>query len=153
MDLFVLGVVEGSQPPVFAITVLALGFVSAALIGSLAWFSSKRPLGWEDSSGPVGQAEASGPNYDRGIVPAETAARQAREGASFKQTPEAAGDIDTAGGYTTDREGHLNNYAIEPEMYVEEPGDLAGQEIVEAAERAEELQEVNQPGGKGPGII
>ena len=27
-------------------------------------------------------------------------------------------------GYTIDEDGRLNNYAIEPEMYVHEPGDL-----------------------------
>lgn len=153
MQPFIFSVVEGAEPPAFLITVLALGFVAATLIGSLAWFSSKRPVGWEETSGPSGQAKAEGPHYDRGITPAETAARQEREGASFKQTPGAEGDIDTASGYTMDREGHMNNYAIEPEMYVEEPGDLAAQEAAETAERAEELQEVNEPGGKGPGVV
>nr|WP_238718371.1 hypothetical protein [Petrachloros mirabilis] len=66
-------------------------------------------------------------NYDRNIVSAETAARQEREGEEFKQTPESNDDsMDTTGGFTVDREGLTNNYAIEPEMYVEEPGDLSG---------------------------
>ncbi|VEP13895.1 conserved hypothetical protein [Hyella patelloides LEGE 07179] len=59
-------------------------------------------------------------NYDRAITSAETAARMEREGDKFKQTPESEGDIDTTSGYTVDREGLANNYAIEPEMYVEE---------------------------------
>lgn len=65
--------------------------------------------------------------YDLHIVPAETAARKAREGESYKQLPdEAQGEdsIDTSGGFTVDKEGLVNNYAIEPEMYVEVPGDL-----------------------------
>ena len=63
-------------------------------------------------------------NYDRKITSAETAARMEREGDKFKETPNQEGDLDTTSGYTVDREGISNNYAIEPEMYVEEPGDL-----------------------------
>jgi hypothetical protein len=94
-------------------------------------------------------------NYDPHIVPAETQARMEREGDNFKHTPDQEGDLDTTEGYTIDKEGLLNNYAIEPEMYVEVPGDLREQEEAEAAERLEELQEINEhkPGGKGPGII
>lgn len=92
-------------------------------------------------------------NYDRAITSAETGARQEREEENFKKTPDKEGDIDTTSGYTTDREGLANNYAIEPEMYVEEPGDLEKSQAEEKAERAEELKEINEPGGKGPGII
>ena len=94
-------------------------------------------------------------NYDRGITSAETAARQEREGEDFKKTPdkEQDGDMDTTSGYTEDREGLANNYAIEPEMYVEEPGDLREKQEQEEAERAEELKEINEPGGKGPGLV
>jgi hypothetical protein len=109
-------------------------------------------------------------NYDRGITPAETAARKEREGAAYKQPirdPEAVkeGDIDTTGGYTVDKEGLANNYAIEPEMYINEPGDLRQEEEADAAERAEEIQEVNETSetgkltmekdtrGKGPGVV
>lgn len=90
--------------------------------------------------------------YDRGIVPAETAARKEREGNAFKTTPSQTdeeksptndqtdgGSINTTEGYTVDKEGLLNNYAIEPEMYVNEPGDLREQEQAETAQRAEEL--------------
>ncbi len=65
--------------------------------------------------------------YDLHIVPAETAARKKREGENYKQLPEESEDpdsIDTSGGFTVDKEGLVNNYAIEPEMYVEVPGDL-----------------------------
>lgn len=92
-------------------------------------------------------------NYDRGITSAETAARQEREGKDFKHTPDKEQDIDTTSGYTTDREGLANNYAIEPEMYVEEPGDLEEKQQQEEKERAEELKEINEPGGKGPGLV
>ena len=92
-------------------------------------------------------------NYDRNIIPAETAARLEREGKLFGQTPEAEDSLDTTGGYTVDREGLLNNYPIEPEMYINEPGDLREKEEALARERARELKEINEPGGKGPGII
>jgi hypothetical protein len=65
--------------------------------------------------------------YDLHIVPAETAARKAREGDKYKQLPDEQADedsIDTTGGFTVDKEGLANNYAVEPEMYVEVPGDL-----------------------------
>ena len=92
-------------------------------------------------------------NYDRGITAAETAARQEREGEDFKKTPDKEQDIDTTSGYTEDREGLANNYAIEPEMYIEEPGDLREKQQQEEQERAEELEEINKPGGKGPGLV
>jgi hypothetical protein len=115
--------------------------------------------------------DVSSDTYDRGIVPAETAARIEREGGKYKSTPDqdqteaVEGDIDTTGGYTVDKEGLLNNYAVEPEMYYEVPGDLKAQEEALAAERAQEIAEVNETDetgkltegddnrGKGTGII
>ncbi|NJN87750.1 MAG: hypothetical protein HC881_17420 [Leptolyngbyaceae cyanobacterium SL_7_1] len=104
--------------------------------------------------------------YDPHIVPAETAARKEREGDGYKQTPEQTeGDIDTTGGYTTDKEGLINNFAIEPEMYYEVPGDLKAKEEAEDAARAAELHDINDNDetgkltmekderGKGSGII
>jgi hypothetical protein len=115
--------------------------------------------------------------YDRGIVPAETAARKEREGEFFKQHPteerEASAhtndqtdseSIRTTDGYTVDKEGLLNNYAVEPEMYYEVPGDAHQAEEERAAARAEELAEVNDGSegeltmeednrGRGPGVI
>jgi hypothetical protein len=117
------------------------------------------------------------PRFDRHIVPAETAARMEREGSNFRHIPtqedEAGaltddqtdrGSIDVTGGYTVDKEGLANNYAIEPEMYVNEPGDLRQQEEEEAAQRREQvasLQDDEQgkltmdrdTRGRGPGII
>ncbi len=92
-------------------------------------------------------------NYDRGIKPAEVGARQDREGEDYKKKPEKEGDIDTTGGMTVDREGKMNNYAIEPEMYVNEPGDLKEEEEADKARRAQELKEVKEQGEKGPGVI
>lgn len=112
-------------------------------------------------------------HYDPHMVPAETAARQQREGNTFKQHPSEAvrnndeigsDTINTTDGYTVDKEGLLNNYAIEPEMYINEPGDLRKEQEELAAERAEELEEVNEDSagdltlehdnrGRGPGII
>ncbi|MEL7038573.1 MAG: hypothetical protein AAFO04_23605 [Cyanobacteria bacterium J06592_8] len=94
-----------------------------------------------------------GANYDRELTPSEVAARQEREGENFKKTPEAEEGMDTTKGYTVDREGKLNNYAIEPEMYINEPGDLREEQEAEAARRQQELKEINSDGGKGPGVI
>ena len=69
-------------------------------------------------------------NYDRAITSAETAARMERE-ENFKQTHEA--------GQTVDREGLANNYAVEPEMYYEEPGDRQEIKDAEKVQRKEEL--------------
>ncbi|MEO0539826.1 MAG: hypothetical protein AAFZ80_03055 [Cyanobacteria bacterium P01_A01_bin.105] len=107
---------------------------------------------------------ASSDTFDRGIVPAETAARKEREGDAYKSTPDAAVDdgIDTTGGYTVNSEGLVNNFPVEPEMYIETPGDLRKED---AQGRAETLKEVNQTDeqgkltieadrrGKGVGII
>lgn len=57
--------------------------------------------------------------YDAHIIPAETAARKEREGEEFKHIP----DGNLEGGVAIDNEGLLNNYAVEPEMYYETPGD------------------------------
>lgn len=125
------------------------------------------------------EANMQAPHYDRGITPAETAARQEREGSNFMHTTteehqqEAKTDdqtddesIRTTDGYTVDKEGLVNNYAIEPEMYIDEPGDLRAKEEAEAQERARILAEIKEKRGeegklttevdvrgKGPGII
>jgi hypothetical protein len=94
--------------------------------------------------------DASTDTYDSHIIPAETAARKEREGENYKQHAEftteeqQAGEIDTDAGYTVDKEGLVNNYAIEPEMYYEVPGDLKAEEQALAAERSGELEEINQ---------
>lgn len=103
--------------------------------------------------------------YDRGIVPAETAARKEREGEDYKQLPKSDEDMDTTGGYTVDKEGLLNNYAVEPEIYYETPGDAEVQTQQDVSTRMEELAEVNETNetgkltsesdnrGKGVGLI
>lgn len=70
------------------------------------------------------------PGYDRGIIPAEVDARKQREGQSFGHLPNEFEQVDsesvhTSDGYTVDRERLLNNYAVEPEMYINEPGGFA----------------------------
>jgi hypothetical protein len=95
--------------------------------------------------------------YDPHIVPAETAARMEREGGEYKTVPteerEASAPTDdqtdpdslhTTGGYTVDQEGLLNNYAIEPEMYYEVPGDARQAEEELHEERVEEYSDINQ---------
>ena len=89
-------------------------------------------------------------NYDPNLIPAETAARKEREQEDYKQIPDKQErDIDTAGGYTVDQEGLVNNYAIEPEMYIEEPGDLREEQTQSEKARAEELAAANQTGEDG----
>jgi hypothetical protein len=84
---------------------------------------------------------------DRGIVPAEVASRMDRESEDFRKTSDeqaGAESLDVTGGATVDQEGLANNYAIEPEMYYEEPGDRREIEDAEAAERAQELKELKE---------
>jgi hypothetical protein len=108
-------------------------------------------------SAPTPKPEAkTNDHYDPHIPATETAAREEREGENFRKTPEPEGDIDTTAGYTVDKEGLVNNYAVEPEMYYEEPGDRTAIKEAEKAERAQELEEVNEEGGqgrRGQGII
>jgi hypothetical protein len=94
------------------------------------------------------QNEVSIDTYDLHIVPAETAARKEREGKNYKQVPEQLDEgsesINTTDGYTVDGEGLVNNYATEPEMYYEVPGDMQEQtDSDEAAKRAAMLEEQN----------
>ena len=115
--------------------------------------------------------------YDRGIIPAETAARIKREGVNYKHLPTEEdtasastndqtniSSIRTTDGYTMDKEGLLNNYAVEPEMYYEVPGDAREVAAEAKAERLQELREINADKtglltenfdrrGKGSGMI
>jgi hypothetical protein len=67
-------------------------------------------------------------------------------------------------GYTIDPDGRLNVYAIEPEMYINEPGDLRRKAAAEKAQRRHELEELQEMEEgkltaehdfrhKGPGIL
>jgi hypothetical protein len=122
-------------------------------------------------------AATAAPQYDRGIKPAEVGARIEREDDKFKQIPTLETEdnsptddqtnnqsVDYTGGYTVDQEGLANNYAIEPEMYYETPGDMRQQQEEVAAARGKELDEVNEDSegkltmekdsrGKGPGLV
>ncbi|WP_072620273.1 hypothetical protein [Spirulina major] len=98
--------------------------------------------------------QPAGAQYDRKIVSAETAARIEREGENYQELPESQdGSIDTTAGYTSDREGLLNNFAVEPEMYVNERGDRREQLRDEEIAKAQKRKEINTPGGRGPGVI
>jgi hypothetical protein len=65
-------------------------------------------------------------SYDPHIIPAETAARKEHEGENFKhlEHPAESDSIDITGGFTVDKEGLVDNFAVEPEMYYETPGDI-----------------------------
>lgn len=66
-------------------------------------------------------------SYDAHITPTETAVRKEREGDKFKhlaEHPAGAESIDTTSGFAVDKEGLVDNFGIEPEMYYEIPGDV-----------------------------
>lgn len=104
---------------------------------------------------------------DRGIIPAEVAARMDREGSDYRRTADEQADpesIDVTGGATVDQEGLANNYAVEPEMYYDNPGDAQQEAEQDKAHRAQELAEANQDKqgeltmeddtrGRGPGAV
>lgn len=67
-------------------------------------------------------------------------------------------------GYTIDNEGRFNIYAVEPEMYINEPGDLRKMQAEARAQRQHELEELQEDEAgkltmehdyrhKGPGLI
>ena len=107
-------------------------------------------------------------HYDPHLIPAESAARAAREGEHFGHVdhdePTDKEHIHTRDGYTIDQEGLINNYAVEPEIYIKEPGDLREQEQQLSAQRRHELEELSEDEEgkltlehdwrhKGPGLI
>jgi hypothetical protein len=70
-----------------------------------------------------------------------------REGEGFKKTADeqaGAQSLNTTGGATVDQEGLANNYAVEPEMYYETPGDRTAMMEAEKAERQKTLKELNE---------
>ena len=108
------------------------------------------------------------PHYDQHIIPGETVAREAREGKHFGHVehddPADREHIHTRDGYTIDQEGLINNYAVETEAYINEPGDLREKEQELKAQRRRELQELSEDEEgkltmehdwrhKGPGLI
>ena len=107
-------------------------------------------------------------HYDPHIIPAETAARAAREGEHFGHVehddPADKEQLHTRDGYTIDQEGLMNNYAVETEAYIKEPGDLREKEEKLKAKRRRELQQLSEDEKgkltmehdwrhKGPGLI
>lgn len=48
MPLFLEVAANAPHFPISATIALAVGFVAAASIGSIAWYNSKRPVGWKD---------------------------------------------------------------------------------------------------------
>lgn len=115
------------------------------------------------------QEQIQSDTYDRNLVPAETAARKEREGDAYKtkiteENQTNPDSINTTEGYSVDKEGLVNNFAIEPEMYVNEPGDLREKEEQEKAKRVQDLQQLQEERqgeltmtqderGKGPGVF
>ena len=53
MNLLLEAAAVESAPYSFSlVTVGIVGFIAATVIGSIAWYNSKRPVGWEDKSRP-----------------------------------------------------------------------------------------------------
>lgn len=138
MELLLQITAETSHFPVTAVSVLIVGFIAVIGVASFTWSKSKEST--DNTSSTNTQSVDDSPqekkdksaNYDRNIISAETAARMEREGGDFKNVPES--DDDNTGGYTVSREGLVNNYAVEPEMYVEERGDLREKQEAEKQE-------------------
>ncbi len=87
-------------------------------------------------------------HYDPHIIPAETAARVDREGDNFchvaHDDPKDREHLHTRDGYTVDRDGLINNYPVEPEMYINQPGDLKERELKLKADRLRQLQALSE---------
>ena len=107
-------------------------------------------------------------HYDSHIWPSEIKARAAREGKNFGHVEhDIPGDTEhlhNRDGYTVDEEGLINNYAVEPEMYINEPGDLKEKQKQLRIQRLHELHEFSEDEEgkltmdhdwrhKGPGMI
>ncbi len=52
MSLLMEVAATGNQFPVYFVAVYVVGFIAAVVIGSFAWYNSKRPAGWENSQRP-----------------------------------------------------------------------------------------------------
>ena len=125
----------------------------------------------KDQQDSTQHSSSSTPNlghYDPHIMPPEIRARAAREGEHFGHVEhDLPGDTEhlhNRDGYTVDEEGLINNYAVEPEMYIKEPGDLKEQQKQLRRQRLQELQELSEDEEgkltiehdwrhKGPGMI
>ncbi|MBE9119023.1 hypothetical protein IQ249_24340 [Lusitaniella coriacea LEGE 07157] len=52
MPLIIAATASASHFPFAATATLVVGFIAATVIGSIAWFNSKRPVGWENKERP-----------------------------------------------------------------------------------------------------
>jgi hypothetical protein len=43
---------EAGSFPTYFVLVYVVGFIAAVIIGSIAWYNSKRPAGWEEAKKP-----------------------------------------------------------------------------------------------------
>lgn len=55
---------QAPSTPVYFYGVYAVGFVAAVVIGSIAWYNSKRPPGWEDKERPAIVPEVKDPSEE-----------------------------------------------------------------------------------------
>lgn len=52
MNLLLEALTESAPYSFSLATVGIVGFIAATVIGSIAWYNSKRPVGWEEKSRP-----------------------------------------------------------------------------------------------------
>ena len=52
MDYLLLAVGKAGSFPTYFVIVYVVGFIAAVSIGSMAWYSSKKPAGWENVEKP-----------------------------------------------------------------------------------------------------
>lgn len=52
MNILMEAAATGSSFPVSFTVVYVVGFIAAVVLGSIAWYNSKRPVGWEDKERP-----------------------------------------------------------------------------------------------------
>jgi hypothetical protein len=50
--MYLLLEVASGKFPVYFVAVYVVGFLAAVIIGSIAWYNSKRPVGWENAQRP-----------------------------------------------------------------------------------------------------
>ena len=106
-------------------------------------------------------------HYDPHLIPPESVARAKREGDEFghvNKDPSDTEQLHTRSGYTVDQEGLINNYAVEPKMYINEPGDLDEEQGFVAYQKAANFKSLTQNekgevaktrdwNNRGPGVI
>ena len=73
----------------------------------------------ENTNPGIPIAQSLGVNAPDAIIPSEAPAELSKKQVEAERKQEEGSDLDTTEGYVVDEGGMLNNFAIEPPMYVE----------------------------------